>query len=224
MPLSHPPHRPEGAESLSSGSEGIFLVFILAAGVQGRQGAVGSVTLSMCRTASSPLPRAPFPCPPLLCVRRAQPRGPLHPCTPGEAIPAAGTGPLSQQAGLLLAHLSQPRAHLEKEGRAEGQPRGGVWPRSSAGSRGGRTLEAQRSGEASGRQQVEAKDTRCSKSRSSCAGLASGSVWVRLSRSLRRGERGYSGNRAVPHPRGFWAGGMHAWTAPFCILNILDEF
>lgn len=89
---------------------------------------------------------------------------------------------------------------------------------------GGRTLEAQRSGEASGRQQVEAKDTRCSKSRSSCAGLASGSVCVRLSRSLRRGERGYSGNRAVPHPRGFWAGGMHAWMAPFCILNILDEF
>lgn len=61
MPLSHPPHRPEGAESLSSSSEGIFLVFILAAGVQGRQGAVGSVTPSMCRTASSPAPSCSLP-------------------------------------------------------------------------------------------------------------------------------------------------------------------
>lgn len=85
-------------------------------------------------------------------------------------------------------------------------------------------MEAQRSRGESGRQQVEAKDTRCSKSRSSCGGLASGSVCVRLSRSLRRGERGYSGNRAVPDPRGFWGGGTHAWMAPFCILNILDRF
>lgn len=36
---------------------------------------------------------------------------------------------LSQQAGLLVAHFSQLRAHLGKEGRTEGQPRSGLVPR-----------------------------------------------------------------------------------------------
>lgn len=51
------------------------------------------------------------------------------------------------------------------------------------------TLAAQSRGAAPGRQQVEAKDTLCSRSCSSCAGPASGSACARDSRSLRRGER-----------------------------------
>lgn len=73
---------------------------------------------------------------------------------------------------------------------------------------------------------MEAKDTRCSKSCSRCAGLASGSACARLSRSLRRGDRGYSGIRDIPDPHGFWGAGVgtHVWVAPFCILDILGEF
>lgn len=126
--------------------------------------------------------------PPSAHVRRSDP------CCPIPAATAPARTPLPA------------RSSPGKEGRAEGQPRSGLWPRGSAGNRRGRggTLEAQRSGGESGRQQVEAKDARCSRSCSSCAGLASGSACARLSRSLRRGERGYSGDS--PDPRGFWGG------------------
>lgn len=85
--------------------------------------------------APAQLPAAPFRCPPFLGVFTEPSLGlPLHPCTPGEAIPAAGPYP-SRQDSFLHASASS-ELTWERRGEPRGSPGAGSGPGGARGAAG----------------------------------------------------------------------------------------